>query len=746
LRGGAAVPVSAAATAPAAPPVADAPLAPPGKSRPPAGSVALRRGGWLPSPEQLQRMGRLVLAMAETSPDALIVTDSHGRITHWSRGAERIFGFKARAVVGGPLDIIVPPELRGAHEAGMARLAQGGQSRLEGRIVQMPALHADGSMLTVELTVTVAPDPADGICAVVRDITARKALEAEKARNDALLATLFEAMPAFLFVKDARTLEYRLMNAAGERLTGRRREDVIGRTDQDLMSPTAARIIEERDRAAIAAGGVTVVEVSLMGEDGQKPCALRTTRVVVPGPDGTPELLVGITEDVTELRAAEQRSRYLETHDPLTGLPNRARLIEHMAGLLDQGRPFALFIVDLDRFKAVNEFFGHAMGDRLLKAAGVELAAVSGENDFVARLGADEFAIVHPDAAPGSTDRLARMVVAALRRPFLPEVQAVNVGASLGVAVAPGDGQAPAELLRNADLALQRARAAGRGTYCYFEAEMDRAQRERRELEAALRTAVVAGQIVPHFQPIVDIASAQVTGFEALARWFHPTRGFIRPDIFIGIAEEAGLIVELGRVMLNAVVGEAARWSRSLGVTVNVSPAQLAHAGFVAEIRALLARTGIDPRRVGLEVTENLLIRDADEALATLRQLKALGLNIIMDDFGSGYSSLRYFQLFPFDTIKIDRAFVADMDRNAQSMAVVQAAVGLGRGLSAMVVAEGVETPRQLEHLRALGCSHAQGYLFGKPASIETFADLVGLAGPEPAVPDAATGPGRAAA
>lgn len=685
--------------------------------------------GWRPDAAQLLQMGRLVLAMAETSPDALVVCDAQGRVTHWSRGAERIFGHRARDVVGGSLDIIVPPHLRGAHEQGMARLAAGGASRLEGRIVEMPALHADGRALTVELTVTVSPERSDGICAVIRDVTQRKALEAEKARNDALLATLFEAMPAFLFVKDARTLRYRLMNAAGERLTGRRREDVIGRTDRELMSEGAARAVEERDRAALAAGGVTVVEVKLIGEDGDRPCALRTTRVVVPGPGGQPELLVGITEDVTDLRAAEDRSRYLESHDPLTGLPNRSQLMDLMGRLLADQQPFALLLIDLDRFKAVNEFFGHAMGDTLLKATGVELAAVTGVDDFVARLGGDEFAVVHPGATPASTDRLARTIVQALGRPFLPEVCAVNVGASVGIAVAPGDGAAAPELLRNADLALQRVRAGGRGAYCYFEAEMDRTQRERRALEAELRSAVAAGQIVPHFQPIVDIASGAVTGFEALARWFHPTRGFIRPDIFIGIAEEAGLIVDLGRAMLTAVVGEAAQWTRPLRIAVNVSPAQLAHPSFVPDVKALLARTGIDPRRLGLEITENLLIRDADQALGTLRTLKALGLRIIMDDFGSGYSSLRYFQLFPFDTIKVDRSFVAEMDRSPQSMAVVQAAVGLGRGLGASVVAEGVETPRQLEHLRGLGCSHAQGYLFGKPASIETFADLVHSSG-----------------
>ena len=683
-----------------------------------------RPTGWQPDTKQLLTLGRLVLAMAETSPDALVVLGRDGTITHWSRGAERIFGLRARTMVGGPLDPIIPPEHRRRHAAGITRLFARHAARLAGRIIELPTVHADGRALTVELTVTPGA-PEDGTCAVIRDVTARKTLAADKARGDALLATLFEAMPAFLFVKDAGTLRYRLMNSAGERLTGRRRETVIGRTDRELMSPAAARAIEERDRAALAAGGVTVVEVRHTGEDGDRPCALRTTRVVVPGPDGQPELLVGITEDVTELRAAEERSRFLETHDPLTGLPNRTQLIERMAALLAAAQPFALIMIDLDRFKAVNEFFGHAMGDRLLKAAGVELAAITGPDDMVARLGGDEFAVVHPGATPTSTDRLARAIVAALSRPFLPEVNAVNVGASLGVAVAPGNGSAPAELMRNADLALQRARASGRGTYCYFEAEMDRTQRERRALEAELRSAIAAGQIVPHFQPIVDIATGEVTGFEALARWFHPTRGFIPPDVFIGVAEEAGLIVDLGRAMLTAVAGEAAQWQKPLHIAVNVSPAQLAHASLVPDVRALLARTGLDPCRLGLEVTENLLIRDADQALGTLRALRGLGLRIIMDDFGSGYSSLRYFQLFPFDTIKVDRSFIAEMDRSPQSMAVVQAAVGLGRGLGAAVVAEGVETPRQLEHLRRLGCSHAQGYLFGKPGSIESFADLV---------------------
>jgi diguanylate cyclase (GGDEF)-like protein/PAS domain S-box-containing protein len=689
-------------------------------------------------PARLIMLGRLTLAMVAHSPDAVLVVDAAGRIANWSPGAARMFGYPVEAVVGRAFDAFATSAGGRRLAAEIATILGGGESALAGRVSEMTLSDRSGAPIEAEVTVTPVRDPMQCVCVVIRDITARKRVEAEKARGDALLATLFEAMPAFLFVKDAATLRYRLMNAAGERITGRRREDVIGRTDRELMSEAAARAVEERDRAALAAGGVTMVEVKLIGENGDRPCALRTTRVVVPGPDGRPELLVGITEDVTELRAAEDRSRYLETHDPLTGLPNRAQLMERMARLLADAQPFALLLIDLDRFKAVNEFFGHAMGDALLKATGVELAAVTGALDFVARLGGDEFAVVHPGATPVSTDRLARAIVTALGRPFLPEVNAVNVGASVGVAVAPGDGQTSPELLRNADLALQRAREAGRGTYCYFEAEMDRAQRERRALEAELRSAVAAGQIVPHFQPIVDIGTSAVTGFEALARWFHPTRGFIRPDVFIAIAEEAGLIVELGRAMLNAVVGEAAGWTRPLKVTVNVSPAQLAHPGFVPEVRALLARTGVDPRRIGLEVTENLLIRDAEQALATLRALKGLGLRIIMDDFGSGYSSLRYFQLFPFDTIKVDRSFVAEMDRSAQAMAVVQAAVGLGGGLGASVVAEGVETPRQLEHLRRLGCSHAQGYLFGKPASIETFADLVrGPAAETPPAPPA---------
>lgn len=670
------------------------------------------------------RSGRLANAMARNSTYAFVCADADNRVTAWSPGAERLFGWSKAEMLGASLSRIIPKRDRARHEAGLARLAAGEPSRLAGKTIEVCALHRDGRELTIELTLSVADHLTDGFNAIIRDITERKAAEHAVAHDRAILSAVVENLPAMLFVRSLPDQRYVLFNRFGEELCGVGRDELLGRTHAEIVHSPTTDLMMRRDAEALALGALVSEDDMVTRAGDRRP--LRTRRIVVNDPDGTPSLLIGISEDLTALREAERRSNFLVRHDALTSLVNRATLVDLLDAALARGAAPAVLSLDLDRFRAVNDFFGHTVGDALLVAVAAELEGLAGEGDVVARLGGDEFAILHGSPRPGSVDALARRIVAALGRPFRLEGAVANVGASVGVAVAPSDGTTGEELMRNADLALARVRAGPRVGVGYFEPEMDSAARARRELEAELRSALASGAIIPHYQPIADASTGEIEGFEALARWTHATMGMIPPDRFIAVAEESNLIIDLGRAMLTAVVTEAASWERPLTVAVNVSPVQLAHADFVDELSRLLAATGLPGARLVLEVTENLLIADVDRARDTLNAACALGVTIALDDFGKGYSSLGQLRQLPFDKIKIDRSFVADMLAEREAMAVVRAAIGLARGLDLPIVAEGVETKVQLDRLRLLGCTHAQGWHIGRPAPIASFSSLVG--------------------
>ena len=675
--------------------------------------------------EALEDSNRTAMAISATSPDAIVCANARGLITHWNASAERLFGISCHEAIGAPLSIIVPPPMRAAHEAGMARVASGGNGALIGQTIEVAALHADGHEVPIELSLTVwlGPDgrPA-GFGAIIRDLTAKKEAERQLADEKAFVDAVIEHLPLMLFVKDANTRQYRVLNRAGEEITGMTREDVIGRSDIDLQLHAALEYTA-RDTAVLQSGESDVFESLYERAPGDERL-LRTRRVAIPGRTGIPAYLIGITEDVTERREAQKRVAYLAHHDTLTGLANRARFME----MLTEALPTcpAVLCIDLDRFKAVNDLFGHETGDALLRTVAEKLTVLANGQCSIGRLGGDEFAVVVPGPdAPRFAAQLARQIIENLAHPKIVEGRFTHVGASVGIAVAGLDGADSSDLLRSADLALYRAKRQGKGQFCFFEAEMDLAAKERRELEADLRDALRAGQIELHYQPLADLETGQVTGFEALARWDHPQRGAIAPDLFIPIAEECGLIAELGSYVLHRAASQAAGWAPALRVAVNLSPLQFVQGDLEADVKAILDETGLDPCRLELEITEGLLIRDADRALSILEQLKDLGIRIAMDDFGTGYSSLSYFRQFPFDKVKIDQSFVREMGSNRQALAVVQAVIGLGRGLGMPVVAEGVETQAQLEGLRSEGCTEVQGFLVGRPQPIENFRSVV---------------------
>ncbi|KAA5610421.1 bifunctional diguanylate cyclase/phosphodiesterase [Rhodovastum atsumiense] len=437
------------------------------------------------------------------------------------------------------------------------------------------------------------------------------------------------------------------------------------------------------------------------------------------GPDGRPLRALGVVIDVTERREAEAHIAHLAHHDILTGLPNRGLFRERLDRALARarrGRGCAVQLIDLDRFKEVNDTLGHPVGDALLRAVTERLRAVLRETDTLARLGGDEFAVIETDVdLPQDATALARRIIEAIGQPFEVDGHQVCIGASVGIAVAPSDGLEPDALIKGADMALYRAKADGRGCWRFFEPEMDARMQLRRALEMDLRRAVAAREFEVFYQPIVDVRSRQVSGLEALLRWRHPERGLVPPDSFIPLAEEIGLIVPLGEWVMHRACAEATTWPGTPKVAVNLSPAQFGHRGLVGAVASALAETGLDPARLELEITETVMLQDTQATMATLQQLKGLGVRIAMDDFGTGYSSLSYLQRFPFDKVKIDRAFTRDLERSRQSNAIVRAVTGLCTGLDMTTTAEGVETEGQFQVLLHEGCGEAQGYLFSKP-------------------------------
>jgi diguanylate cyclase (GGDEF)-like protein len=438
---------------------------------------------------------------------------------------------------------------------------------------------------------------------------------------------------------------------------------------------------------------------------------------------------VATDEDVTERRHAEKQIAYMAHHDLLTGLPNRAAFTEHFAAVLDQAAAsdgsFAVLCIDLDRFKEVNDVFGHSAGDGLLREASRLLRAAAGDA-FLARLGGDEFTVIVAEGAqPATAERMAEELQAALAGDVVVDDHRLHVGLSIGVAIFPTDGNTATALLANADAALYRAKAEGRGTIRFFEADMDKRLRERRALQHDLRSAIERGQLSLHYQPQMRMDGSAI-GFEALVRWEHPARGSVPPATFIPLAEESGVIIAMGQWILREACREAASWPRPLQIAVNLSPVQFRHGDLPGLVHAVLLETGLAANRLELEITEGVLIGDFSRAVSILRRLKALGVRIAMDDFGTGYSSLSYLQSFPFDKIKIDRAFISNLDRNVQSTAIVRAVIGLGHGLSLPVSAEGVETKEQMNFLAREACDEMQGFLFGRPLPIDAYAELVG--------------------
>lgn len=584
-----------------------------------------------------------------------------------------------------------------------------------------------------DLSVEISHEGADELSRVAAAVEVFKAnallareLEADQERfriddlrrREASFRLLFLSNPVPMWVRDLVTGGMIAVNDSALSHYGYSREQFLNMPAADLVSPEAP------EPAAEPANGGTERHRKANGETIEVAIYERSLSY-----DGHDAALVAAI-DLTERRRAEQRIRHLAFHDALTDLPNRAAFTDELARAFHAASaadaPFAMLCLDLDHFKEINDIYGHAVGDQLLRQLSSRLA-VAAEGNFVARIGGDEFTVISREAAqPAAAGALAERLLAAGTEAFLINGAQLRVGLSIGVAVFPGDGQDATSLVANADAALYRAKAEGRGGARFFEPHMDARIHERHALQHDLRVAIERNEFQLYYQPQASV-TGEVFGFEALLRWRHPTRGFVSPATFIPIAEECGLIVALGEWVLREACREAASWPKALSVAVNLSPIQF-RGDLAGLVHAVLLESGLAPARLELEITEGVLMQDSSRSLTILRHLKAMGVTISMDDFGTGYSSLSYLQSFPFDKLKIDQSFIAKVETREQSAAIVRAVIGLARGLNMPVIAEGVETAAQLEFLAREQCNEIQGYLFGRPAPIEDYAHHVGRA------------------
>ena len=633
--------------------------------------------------------------------DFQIVSANEGAARLLRRSRESLaFGRLGEAIPGLPADLVdrlarmLESGARGAFEVDLP---------IAGRIVPVRINAATlGDLVTVGLT----------------DVSAFRDREAR-------FRLLYEDNPAPVWVYDAESLRFLEVNRAACELYGYSRETFLAMTVLDIR-PESERARAAETARAVSGSFAARTPFRHRKADGTEIAVLTYARSIEMG--GSRAVVV-LGVDVTERERAEARIAHMALHDALTGLPNRVLFRERVDEALGRSRragdAVAVLCLDLDHFKSVNDTLGHPIGDRLLQQVAERLSSTVRAGDLVARLSGDEFAIVARDACDGpALDALAQRLVAAIDEPFEVDGHQVVVGLSLGIALAPADGADADTLIKNADIALYRAKAEGRRGYRFFERSMDARLQARRLLELDLRKALRNGELELFYQPQMDAAAEIVTGFEALLRWRHPERGLVSPVDFVPVAEETGLIVPIGEWVVRRACEEAAAWPAPYRVAVNLSAAQFKGKALVASVVSALAASGLAPERLELEITESVLLAESEANLATLHALKALGVKISLDDFGTGYSSLSYLRAFPFDRIKIDRSFVRELAERDDSAAIIRAVAGLGASLGMATTAEGVETRAQLEALRAVGMTEVQGFLFSAPKPARDFPEL----------------------
>jgi len=707
----------------------------------------LRGGGWVATHEDITerqhllnslKRSEVILSEQKLRLDVALNNMNHGLCMFDAEGRIILFNSRYAELMGQPaeylqglslLDLFKHRKASGAFPDDPDEFfANVLKSVREGKTTTREMARQDG----ITLRVIDQPMQGGGWVATYEDVTEQRQAERDRDRNRAFLDLIIDNVPSAIFVKNASDRTYLLVNRGGERFWGVSRQFMVGKTADQVFPEAEARRIEARDNELLQTGQARFEEREILTpSDGIR--SISSRRLMIRNENDAAQYVLGVIEDVTERKAADARVAKLAHYDSLTDLPNRTLFreqLERELSLMGGGGQLAVLYLDLDHFKRINDTLGHPAGDELLKRVAQRLRNCLRDCDLIARLGGDEFAIVqtglkHPKAAEVLAQRLRESVTAVT---YDLGGHQTTTDLSIGIALAPGDGKDIDELIKHADLALYGAKAEGRASYRYYEPEMNARMKRRRRIEIDLQLAMSNGEFDIHYQPVLDLKTGALTGCEALLRWRHPERGMVPPLEFIPIAEEAGLIDTIGEWVLRRACAEAITWPKHIKIAVNISPVQFRNPTLGLVIAGILAASGLSARRLELEVTESVLMQNNDATLATLHQIRELGVRIAMDDFGTGYSSLSYLRRFPFDKIKIDRSFVSDLTKRADAKAIVQAVLDLARSLKMTTTAEGVETPEQRKVLESIGCDEMQGYLLSPavPASqiIELFASI----------------------
>jgi diguanylate cyclase (GGDEF)-like protein/PAS domain S-box-containing protein len=680
----------------------------------------------------LQRSEERLRTTLETANDAYVEIDDTGIVTDWNSQAEELFGWQRSEAIGRQgQELMLPEDDRDTdrNRRGLTELAATGEEPLLGRRFELLGQHRNGRTFPIELAFWRTKDSdAVRFHGFAHDITHRKDQEAALRKSQEDFRMLFTRHPHPMWVYDVRTLQFIEVNEAAL--------SHYGYTRQEFLSMTIDQIRPPEDVVMLAAN----LTVGREGLEASGPWRHRTKagvlidveiashRLVFDGRD----CILVMAQDISERRVLEDQLRHQALHDGLTDLPNRACLLERAELLLAQARrlqtPMAALFLDLDNFKEVNDSFGHLVGDELLQAVATRLYTAVREADTVGRIGGDEFVVLVSGASlAAGPEIVAQHLLDVVRdTPFYLEGRYVTVTASIGIAM--GDAYAAADLLRNADVALYQAKARGKNCAAIFLPEMQSAVHERLEMAIDLHEAVGSHQFDLYYQPVVELSDLTLCSAEALLRWQHPKLGWVSPDRFVPLAEEIGVIEEVGRWVLEQACAQAAAWRRTypwMSVAVNVSAIQLGTDRFVDVVREALRSSELDPAGLVLEITESTLMVDANATVRRLHDLKALGVRLAIDDFGTGFSSLSYLRQFPVDILKIDRSFLSTVTTSVQTAALVHTLIRLGEALGLDVIAEGIERPDQLKALQEAECPKAQGFLFAQPMPMERVSDLL---------------------
>ena len=669
---------------------------------------------------------------------AIYALTPEGIVSNWNPGAQRAKGYVAAEIVGQHYSRFYRDEdiQAGVPARNLEIAARTGRFEDTGWRVRK-----DGSAFWAHVVIDAIYDDGGaliGFAKITRDITERhqqqlKLIEAKElaeaysqqmASLSSFLDSVIANIPAGVLAQDRDSGTILLANQQAQRLFGGPQREMMGRTPRDGLSPAVADYLERQLAAAPNAGAL---DDAVLVQTQVGPRSLRSRTVLGKQQDGSSDYVLTITEDVTDELAAYAQIHHMAQHDGLTNLPNRhhfnARLeaaVEDAARCGEPGMGAAILCIDLDNFKNINDAFGHGFGDKILLMLANRLRKCLREQDTLARLGGDEFAVVLPRVSRvEEAQQAAQRLIDAVAPAFSIDGHSFAVGISVGIALSSQDATGAEQLLQFGDMALYEAKRNGRHRHELFRPELEAAARVRRQIEIDLRRALHRGELYMAYQPIVEQRRQRISGYEALIRWRHPDKGLISPMDFIPVAEETGLIHEIGARALNLACQEAAGWSGGETVAVNLSPLQFKSTNLVDTVALALADSGLAPQRLELEITESVMLDSSDANVRTLRALKALGVRIALDDFGTGYSSLSYLRSFPFDKIKIDKSFVQEMDESREAIAIIRAITGLSGSLLIETTAEGVETEGQFRRLEQEGCTHFQGYLFGRPEAAE---------------------------